>query len=112
MPPTGSQPVRAAAKTRKSDVSSGGMDSSRSDAARIGAGQARRSRRLPVTTPSGRPMSVAARSAVIERIAVLAARSGMRSATGRSKSSDCPKSKRAAPASQARYCSPIDRSRP
>ena len=111
MPPTGSQPVRAAAKTRKSDVSSGGMDSSSSDAARIApvseaAAAAARDDAERQADERG------ARSAVIERMAVLAARSGMRSATGRSKSSDCPKSKRAAPASQARYCSPIDRSRP
>ena len=32
MPPIGSQPVRAATKTRKSDVRSGGIDSSTSDA--------------------------------------------------------------------------------
>ena len=43
MPPTGSQPVRAAGETRKSDIDSGGMDSSRSDAVRM----------APVRTPPG-----------------------------------------------------------
>ena len=37
MPPTGSQPVRAATKTSSSEVRSGGSDSSTRDAARIGA---------------------------------------------------------------------------
>ena len=58
MPAIGSQPVRAATKTRNSEVSSGGIDSRTSDAARI-APAATPPRRLPVTTPSGRPMSVA-----------------------------------------------------
>jgi len=52
-------------------------------------------RRPPATIPSGTPTSVATRSAVAARIAVFAARSGMRSATGRSYASDRPKSKRA-----------------
>ena len=39
MPPIGSQPVRAATNTRNSDVSSGGIESSTSDAARITPGK-------------------------------------------------------------------------
>ena len=39
MPPIGSQPVRAATKTRKSDVSSGGIDSRTSESGANRAGQ-------------------------------------------------------------------------
>ncbi len=39
MPPTGSQPVRAARNTRTSDVRSGGIDSSSTDAVRTRLGQ-------------------------------------------------------------------------
>ena len=83
MPAIGSQPVRAAANTRNSDVSSGGSESSTTDTARIAPGNAP-PRRLPLTMPSGTPTSVAHTSAVSARIAVLAARSGIRSRTGRS----------------------------
>ena len=40
MPAIGNQPVRAATKTRNSDVSSGGIDSRTSEPPRIGAGTA------------------------------------------------------------------------
>ena len=83
MPAIGSQPERAARNTRKSEVSSGGVDTRTTEAPRTSAVKMPGAR-VPVNTPSGRPTSVARASALSARIAVLAARSGMRSATGRS----------------------------
>ena len=83
MPPMGSQPVRAATNTRNNDVSSGGSDRHTSDASSIAVVKIPRGR-VPVMMPSGSPISVAMASAAAARRAVLAARSGIRSATGRS----------------------------
>ncbi len=83
MPAIGNQPVRAATKTSSSDVSSGGIDNSSRDVARI-TEATRPPRRLPATMPSGRPTAVASSSAATARIAVLAARSAIIPRTGRS----------------------------
>ena len=111
IPAIGSHPVRAATKTRNKEVNSGGIDSRTTEAARMTFVSAP-PRPLPVSTPSGRPMSVAQTSAVIASTAVLAARSGIRSRTGRSYSMEWPKSSRTAAASQSRYWAPIDLLRP
>ena len=101
MPPIGSQPVRAATKTRKSDVSSGGIDS-------------RTTRRAPGSRPRARPPRPAAgddaerqadergdeqrREREDRRVGgALGNEIGDRPVVG----SDRPKSKRTAPASQA-----------
>ena len=111
MPPIGNQPVRAAINTINNDVNSGGSDSRTSEAPRITC-VITPARRLPVRMPSGRPISVAAASAVTARIAVLAARSRTSVATGVSYSHDRPKSKRTACAIQSRYWSAMGRLSP
>ena len=58
IPAIGSQPVRAATKTRNKEVNSGGIDSRTTDAARMAFVSAPPCL-LPVSTPSGRPISVA-----------------------------------------------------
>ena len=84
MPPIGSHPVRAATKTRKSDVSSGGIDSSTTDAL---AHDPDKQTAAPASgddaerQPDG---ASPAASAVTASHAVFAARSGMSSVTGRS----------------------------
>ena len=79
----GNHPVRAATNTRNNDVSSGGMDRKANDADRT-ATEKTPPARVPVRIPSGNPTKVAIASAVAASIAVLPARSGIRSATGRS----------------------------
>ena len=82
LPPIGNHPVRAATNTRNNDVSSGGIDSRTSEMKRIVPDSG--PRRLPLTTPSGSPTTVATASAVSARTAVFAARPGISSRTGRS----------------------------
>ena len=81
MPPTGSQPVRAASRTSTSEVTSEGSDSRRSEPPRTSEAPA--PRRLPVKTPAGNPASVAIASATSASRAVLAARSRTSPPTGR-----------------------------
>ena len=83
MPPMGNHPVRAATKTRNSDVSSGGIESRISDADRIAAGSAPL-RTLPVDDAERQADERGQARAATARIAVFAARSGTRSLTGRS----------------------------
>ena len=83
MPPIGSQPVRAAMNISSNDIKSDGIESRISDADRIAPDTTAR-RDVAPTMPSGRPIAVARISAASARIAVLAARSGMTSRTGRS----------------------------
>ena len=110
-PPAGSHPVRAARSRRRSEVMSGGTESSTIDAPRAAA-TSTPPRRLPVNTPSGMPIAVASASAEKPSSAVLPARSRMSAATGRRNRSDSPKSSRTVCFNHATYCSTSGRLMP
>ena len=110
MSPTGSQPVPAATANNTSDERSGGRDKSTIDTVRIVSASG--PRRLPLMMPSGRPMSVAATSAVAARMAVLIAPSRTSPLTGDPYIIDRPKSSLTASATHVPYCSATDRFRP
>ena len=102
----------AAAKTRNSDVRSGGIDSSTSDAARIARGHDAVAPRAGDDAERQADERGERRAPSARGCRCCSARSGMRSATGRSYCSERPKSRCSAPTSQSRYCAPNDRFRP
>src|SRR6185503_6148968 len=81
MPPAGSQPVRAARKTKASEVISGGSDTHTSDAPRTIVGNT--PERAPVKMPSDSPTTVAISSDKTPSSAVFAAARATSGATGR-----------------------------